>query len=114
MTPDSRAEDAGDMTPPRPKAVTAASPPTDATGEDPHRPPARINTGNPRITVAFPFSSISVGGDTAALADLADLVARLAETVAGLAESLAEAERAAALRELAAESVELADRLTER
>jgi len=45
---------------------------------------ARVSSGNPRITVSFPFSKINIYEPTAALAEVATLVAQLAEQVAAL------------------------------
>jgi len=45
---------------------------------------ARVSSGNPRITVSFPFSKINIHEPTATLAELSTLVARLAEQVAAL------------------------------
>jgi len=45
---------------------------------------ARVSSGNPRITVSFPFSKIDIHEPTATLAEVATLVARLAEQVAAL------------------------------
>lgn len=42
------------------------------------------NTGNPRITVAFPFSHIEIRDQEPAVGDLAVLVQQLAEHVAAL------------------------------
>ncbi len=49
-----------------------------------HPRPAPGNTGNPRVTVAFPFSRIEIRDPEPALADLASLVRDLAEYVAAL------------------------------
>jgi hypothetical protein len=46
--------------------------------------PTSVYSGNPRVTVAFPFAKIEVHEPVAALADLAGLLSRLAEQVAQL------------------------------
>jgi hypothetical protein len=63
--------------------------------------PVPTNNGNPRVTVAFPFSKIEIRDPEPALADLAELVRGLTEYVATLS------------HELAAEHTEVADRLAE-
>lgn len=47
-----------------------------------------VNSGNPRITVAFPFSKIAITQTDPVLADVADLVRRLTEHLAVLAREL--------------------------
>jgi hypothetical protein len=47
------------------------------------------NTGNPRVTVAFPFSHIEIRDREPAASDLAALVCSLAEHVAALSHDLA-------------------------
>ena len=47
--------------------------------------PAPIGSGNPRITVAFPFAKIQLAEPARELAELAALVRGLAEEIAGLA-----------------------------
>jgi hypothetical protein len=49
----------------------------------------RVSSGNPRITVSFPFSKIDIHEPTATLAEVAALVARLAEQVAALSRTVA-------------------------
>ena len=44
-----------------------------------------VNTGNPRITVAFPFSRIVIGGSDPGMVALAGLLWRLADALADLA-----------------------------
>lgn len=76
--------------------------------------PTSVYSGNPRITVGFPFSRIEVHEPVAALADLAGLLSRLAEQIAQLthavtddgeeADRLADEARLLALR-LGAEGV---------
>jgi hypothetical protein len=46
--------------------------------------PTSVYSGNPRVTVAFPFARIEVHEPVTALADLAGLLSRLAEQVAQL------------------------------
>jgi hypothetical protein len=66
-----------------------------------HPRPARVSSGNPRITVSFPFSKIDIHEPTATLAEVATLVARLAEQVAALS------------RTQGADGVDAADQLAE-
>jgi hypothetical protein len=51
-------------------------------------PSVPTNTGNPCITVAFPFSKIEIRDSEPELAELAAVVQALAEQVAGLAHRL--------------------------
>ena len=88
-----------------PSASASASTPASAS-----RPAAPVNTGNPRITVAFPFSRISIGGDAAALAALADLVRRLAEAASELADQVGP-DLAGAMHALAHEAAALSEDL---
>ena len=53
---------------------------------EPRRVPS--NTGNPRVTVAFPFSKIEIRDPEPALADLAALVRDLAEYMVALPNDL--------------------------
>ena len=80
-------------------------------------PPARrtvhTNTGNPRITVAFPFSRISIGQADPALPALADVVARLAEAMATLADRVS-ADDAEAIQALAEEALALTSEMAAR
>ena len=69
-----------------------------------------VNSGNPRITVAFPLSRIDIHEPTEALRDLAAMVAELAEQVATLAREVAPDEGDASDR-LAAEAALLARRI---
>ena len=62
---------------------------------------ARVSSGNPRITVSFPFSKINIYEPTATLAEVAALVARLAEQVATLS------------RTVSADGADTADQLAE-
>ncbi len=41
-----------------------------------------MNSGNPRVTVAFPFSKITIGGAGTELAELAGVVTGLADQLA--------------------------------
>ena len=68
-----------------------------AVAEVPRRP--AVNSGNPRITVAFPLSRIDIHEPSDELRDLAAMVEELAEEVATLA------------REVAPGQVETMDRL---
>lgn len=52
--------------------------------------PAAVYSGNPRITVGFPFSKIEVHEPVAALADLAGLLSRMAEQVAQVAHAVSD------------------------
>ena len=65
--------------------------------EVPRRP--AVNSGNPRITIAFPLSRIDIHEPSEELRDLAAMVEELAEEVARLA------------REVAPGQVEATDRL---
>ena len=71
--------------------------------EPKQQPPrgARVNSGNSRVTISFPFSRIEIHESTAALAEVAALVARLAEQVAALS------------RAVAADGADTADQLAE-
>ena len=69
-----------------------------------------VNTGNPRVTVAFPFSKIDINEPSEALRDLAALVTRLAEQAAEIAGQAAP-DLAPAADRLAAETALLALRL---
>jgi hypothetical protein len=69
-----------------------------------------VSTGNPRVTVAFPFSKIDINEPSEALRDLAALVARLAEQTAEIAGQAAP-DLAPAADRLAAETALLAHRL---
>jgi hypothetical protein len=69
-----------------------------------------VSTGNPRVTVAFPFSRIDVREPSEALRDLAALVDKLAEQTAAIA-SQAAPDQAEAADRLAAEAALLAHRL---
>jgi hypothetical protein len=63
---------------------------------------APSNTGNPRITVAFPFSKIDIRDPEPALADLAVMLRDLAQYVAALS------------HELSPDTADAADRLADR
>jgi hypothetical protein len=54
------------------------------------------NTGNPRITVAFPFSKIEIHDPEPEFAELISVVQALADQVAALAHRIAPAETKAA------------------
>jgi len=92
-------------------------PGTGSSDQAPSPPPARrvvhTNTGNPRITVAFPLSKISIGQADPVLPSLADVVARLAEAVATLAEAVS-AEDAEAIQALAEEARAVASEMASR
>lgn len=64
--------------------------------------PVPTNTGNPRITVAFPFSKIDIRDPEPSLAELIAVVRDLAECVAALS------------HELSSDTVDAADRLVDR
>ena len=72
--------------------------------------PAPVGSGNPRITVAFPFAKIQLTEPARELGELAALVRGLADEIAGVAAAAAP-EQAAAAAELAAEARALAARL---
>jgi len=75
--------------------------------------PARrpvVSTGNPRVTVAFPFSKVEIRDPPQAVRDLAAMVWRLAEQVAALASQAAPGQAEAA-DGVAAEAALLAHRL---
>ncbi|HYB14375.1 MAG TPA: hypothetical protein VEF71_02760 [Streptosporangiaceae bacterium] len=75
--------------------------------------PARrpvVSTGNPRVTVAFPFSKVEIREPPDAVRDLAAMVWRLAEQVAALAGQAAPGQAEAA-DSVAAEAALLAHRL---
>jgi len=69
-----------------------------------------VSTGNPRVTVAFPFSKIDINEPSEALRELAALVARLAEQAAAIAGQAAP-DHGEAAGHLAAEAALLAHRL---
>jgi hypothetical protein len=73
------------------------------------RPPA-VSTGNPRVTVAFPFSKIEITEPPSGLGDLAAVVSRLAGEVARIAHAASPA-TAEAADALADEATALALRL---
>jgi hypothetical protein len=60
--------------------------------------PVPSNTGNPRITVAFPFSKIDIRDPEPALTELATVVREIAEQVALLAHEVAPEQKATADR----------------
>jgi len=72
-----------------------------------------VTTGNPRITVAFPFSKIELRDPEGELGDLAAMVSRLAEQVAALARQ-SETDLADPADQLAAEASALAHRILAR
>jgi len=72
---------------------------------------ARVSSGNPRITVSFPFSKIDIHEPTATLAEVATLVARLAEQVAALSSTHGAADGADTAAQLADEAKLLASSL---
>lgn len=74
--------------------------------------PAEVNSGNPRITVAFPFSKIDIREPSEALRDLAALVEQLTEQVALIAGQVAP-DQADASDRLAAQAAILARRLSD-
>jgi hypothetical protein len=69
-----------------------------------------VSTGNPRVTVAFPFSKVEIRDQPEAVSDLAAMVWRLAEQVAVLARQTAPGQADAA-DAVAAEAALLAHRL---
>ncbi len=81
-----------------------------ARGHDNAHRPASVSSGNPRITVAFPFSKIEIAEPPAGLSELAVLVSQLAGQVA----TVVRAATPAAAHEadlLAAQAAALAQRL---
>ncbi len=72
--------------------------------------PTRVSSGNPRITVAFPFSKITIGRQDETLAEIADLVRDLAEHTAALAEQVG-SERLDAIQALVQHARALAQEL---
>jgi len=79
----------------------------------PVRRTVHTNTGNPRITVAFPFSRISIGQADPAVPALADVVARLAEAMATLADGVS-ADDAEAIQVIADEARALTSEMASR
>lgn len=73
-------------------------------------PKPLVNTGNPRVTVAFPFSKIEIREPSDQVRDLAEIVWALADKVAGLVRHAAPDELEAA-DQLAAQAALLARRL---
>ena len=80
-----------------------------ATQAEKQRRPA-VNSGNPRITVAFPLSRIDIREPSEALRDLAKMVEQLAEQVAVIAREVAP-DQGEASDWLAAEAALLARRI---
>lgn len=74
----------------------------------PHRPV--VSTGNPRVTVAFPFSKIELREPSDQVRDLAAIVLALADQVAALASQAAPSQVEAA-EQVAAEASLLAERV---
>ncbi len=70
-----------------------------------------VSTGNPRVTVAFPFSKIDINEPSEALRDIAALVAKLAEQSAKIAGQAAP-DQVEAADHLAAQAALLAQRLS--
>jgi hypothetical protein len=70
-----------------------------------------VSSGNPRVTVAFPFSKIDINEPSGALRDIAALVAQLAEQAAKIAGQAAP-DLAPAADHLAAQATLLAHRLS--
>jgi hypothetical protein len=81
-----------------------------ADGEAAHGRRPVVSTGNPRVTVAFPFSKVEVGERVDEIRDLAAMVWRLAEHVAVLARETV-AEQAASAGAVAGQAGLLASRL---
>jgi hypothetical protein len=74
--------------------------------------PSTVTGGNPRITVAFPFSKIELREPTvAALPDLAALVQRLAEQLASIAHDVDQTQARSA-DALVEQATAVADRLS--
>ncbi len=69
-----------------------------------------VSTGNPRVTVAFPFSKVEVREPVEEIGDLAVMVCKLAEKVAVLARETVPEQEAAA-DEVAGQAALLASRL---
>lgn len=74
------------------------------------RPPVPTNTGNSRVTVAFPFSKIEIRDPEPALTDLAVLMRDVAVHLAALSHEVAAKDADAADR-LAARAKQLATSL---
>ena len=72
--------------------------------------PGPVGSGNPRVTIAFPFSRIQLAEPAPELRELAGLVRGLAEQAAALAGAAAP-DQAAAAAELAEQAGALAARL---
>jgi hypothetical protein len=70
-----------------------------------------VSSGNPRVTVAFPFSKIDINEPSEALRDIAALVAQLAELTAKIV-SQAAPDQAEDADRLAAQAALLAHRLS--
>jgi hypothetical protein len=70
-----------------------------------------VSSGNPRVTVAFPFSKIDINEPSEALRDIAALVAQLAELTAKIV-SQAAPDQAEDADRLAAKAALLAHRLS--
>ena len=70
-----------------------------------------VSSGNPRVTVAFPFSKIDINEPSEALRDIAALVAQLAELTAKIV-SQAAPDQAEGADRLAAQAALLAHRLS--
>lgn len=85
------------------------SAPGEQADSDP-RPKPMVNTGNPRVTVAFPFSKIEISEPSDQVRELAALVWALADQVAALAREAAPGELEAA-DQLASQAAVLALRL---
>jgi hypothetical protein len=81
-----------------------------ANGKHPDGRRPAVNTGNPRITVAFPLSRIDIREPSEALRDLAAMVEQLAEQVATLARQVAP-DHVEATDQLAAQAALLARRI---
>ena len=69
-----------------------------------------VSTGNPRVTVAFPFSKIDINEPSAELRDLSALVAHLAEQTAQIVSQVAP-DQAEAADSVAAQAALLSQRL---
>ena len=74
------------------------------------RRPAAVSTGNPRVTVAFPFSKIEINEPPQELRDLAVLVQEIARQAAALASQVTP-DQAAAADQLAVRAALLAESL---
>ena len=76
-------------------------------------PRTTVNTGNPRITVAFPFSTIQINQSDPGLLALAELVHQLAARTARMARDL-DSDQAEALETLTGQVAAVLDQIADR